>query len=1038
MTEPEAARERTIVGSVLVAGGGVGGVQASLDLADAGYLVYLVERSPVIGGAMAQLDKTFPTNDCSMCILSPKLVECGRHLNIEILPHSQIAGISGEPGNFTVSVLRKPSYVDPAKCVACGACAEKCPSKVSDEFNEGFSQRRAISIPYPQAVPHVYHIDPRYCRYLTKGKCQLCVKVCKAGAINFDMKDELRELSVGAVILSPGFDEYDAARKYPFGYGRYENVVTSIQFERLLSASGPYEGHVRRPSDKAEPKRVAFIQCVGSRDLQYGNGYCSGVCCMYAVKESIIAKEHASEMDITIFYMDIRAYGKGFDAYYTEAREKHGIRFVPSNVSSVKELPDTRNLLIKYVSEEGRIQEEEFELVVLSVGLEPSRSSRELARALGIDLNQHQFCSSGMLSPLNTSKPGIFVTGLFQGPKDIPETVAQSSGAAGLAAALLSPARKMLVQEKKLPAELDVSQQTPRIGVFVCHCGINIGSVVDVKSVVALARELPNVVYAEENLYSCSQDTQEKIKALIAEHKLNRVVVASCSPRTHEPLFQETIQEAGLNRYLFELANIRDQCSWVHQQDKAAATEKAKDLVRMAVARAGLIVPLKRLTLELNPSALVIGGGIAGMVSALNLADQGFSVFLLEKEAELGGIARSLYSTLEGANVQEYLKSLIDRVVQHPRITVHTDADLQKVSGYVGSYTSTVALKGGKEPVEIRHGAAIIASGAQEFKSDEYGCGKDRRVLTQKELEGELEKQNPRLMQAKNVVMIQCVGSRSEERPYCSRICCTKAVKNALMLKERNPEVNVYILYRDMMTYGFKEDYYRKARDEGIVFIRYNLQNKPEASFVKGEHEDRLMISARDPFLDARLSIEADLLVLSVATVPPESNKELGQLFKVPLSKEGFFLEAHVKLRPVDFATEGVFLCGMAHYPKHIEETIAQANAAGSRAGILLARGKVEAEANISVIDEKRCKGCGLCVEVCPYRAISLEDRNARLESLEFNARKATINPASCKGCGSCAATCPVGAISPLHFTTEQIEAMIDQAAVKMEKASNE
>jgi heterodisulfide reductase subunit A len=583
-----------------------------------------------------------------------------------------------------------------------------------------------------------------------------------------------------------------------------------------------------------------------------------------------------------------------------------------------------------------------------------------------------------------------------------------------------------------------VSQQTARIGVFVCHCGINIGSVVDVKSVVALARELPNVVYAEENLYSCSQDTQEKIKALIAEHKLNRVVVASCSPRTHEPLFQETIQEAGLNRYLFELANIRDQCSWVHQQDKAAATEKARDLVRMAVARAGLIAPLKRLTLELNPSALVIGGGIAGIVSALNLADQGFGVHLVEKEAELGGMARTLYSTLEGADVQEYLKSLIDQVVKHSRITVYTDAELQKVSGYVGSYTSTIALKGRKEPVEIKHGAAILASGAQEFRPNEYGYGKDRRVLTQKELEGELETQSPRLKGAKNVVMIQCVGSRNEERPYCSRICCTKAVKNALMLKERNPGVNVYILYRDMMTYGFKEDHYRKARDAGIVFIRYNLQNKPETSFVKGEQGDRLMVIARDPFLDARLSIEADLLVLSVATVPPESNKELGQLFKVPLSKEGFFLEAHVKLRPVDFATDGVFLCGMAHYPKHIEETIAQANAAGSRAGILLARGKVEAEANISVIDETRCKGCGLCVAVCPSKAISLEDRNVRLESLEFNARKAAINPASCKGCGSCAATCPVGAISPLHFTTEQIEAMIDQAAAKREKASNE
>jgi heterodisulfide reductase subunit A len=973
-----------------------------------------------------------------MCILSPKLVECGRHLNIDIITNAQVKGITGEPGNFKVSVFRKPSFVDPEKCVACGTCAEKCPSKVEDEFNEGFSQRRAIYIPYPQAVPHVYQIDPKHCRYLTKGKCQACVKVCKSNAIDFDMKEEVQELSVGAVVLAPGFDEYDATRKYPFGYGRYDNVITSIQFERLLSASGPFEGHVKRPSDQADPKRVAFIQCVGSRDIQYGSGYCSGVCCMYAVKESIIAKEHAPETDITIFYMDMRAYGKGFDTYYEEARDKHGIRFIPSNVSGIKEDSETKNLLVKYVSEEGKVLEEEFDLVVLSVGLEPSKTSKELARALDVDLNHYNFCSTKGFTPLNTSKPGIFVTGVFQGPKDIPETVAQSSGTAALAAALLSPTRGSMVQEKKLPKERDVSGQSPRIGVFVCHCGINIGAVVDVKSVVEYARDLPNVVYATENLYSCSQDTQEKIKELIKEHNLNRVVVASCSPRTHEPLFQETIQEAGLNRYLFELANIRDQCSWVHQKDKGEATEKSKDLVRMAVARASLIEPLKRLTLELNPAALVIGGGIAGMVSALNVADQGFRVFLVDKETELGGIARSVYTTLEGEKVQPYLESLINQVAKHPSITVYTHAEVKEVSGYVGSYTSTITIEGEDEPIEIKHGAAIIATGADEFKTGEYGYGKDRRVLTQHELECELAKESRRLKQVKNVVMIQCVGSRNEEHPYCSRICCGQAIKNALMLKERNPEATVYILYRDMRTYGLKEDYYREAREKGVIFIRYDVDTKPEVKFIKGADEESIVTLAQDAFLGAKLSIDTDLLVLSVATIPAESNKDVGQLFKVPLTKEGFFLEAHVKLRPVDFATDGVFLCGMAHYPKHIDETIAQANAVGARAGILLARGIVEAEANIAVVDETQCKGCGLCVEICPYHAISLEDRKAQLESVEFNARKAVINPASCKGCGSCAATCPVGAISPLHFTTEQIDAMIDQAATKMEKVSNE
>jgi heterodisulfide reductase subunit A len=1038
VAEPKNKKQSKTVGAVLVVGGGVGGVQASLDLADAGYHVYLVEQSPAIGGAMAQLDKTFPTNDCSMCILSPKLVECGRHLNIDIITNAQVKGITGKPGNFKVSVLKKPSYVDPEKCVACGACAEKCPSKVEDAFNEGFSQRKAIYIPYPQAVPHVYHIDPDNCRYLTKGKCQLCVKVCQSEAVDFEMKEEVCELSVGAVVLAPGFDEYDALRKHPFGYGRYSNVITSIQFERLLSASGPFEGHVKRPSDQAEPKRIAFIQCVGSRDTQYGNGYCSGVCCMYAVKESIIAKEHAPETDITMFYMDMRAYGKGFDAYYEDAREKHGIRFIPSNVASIKEIPDTKNLLAKYVGDDGRVTEEEFDLVILSVGLEPSKTSKELAQALDVDLNHYGFCSTKGFTPLNTSKPGIFVTGVFQGPKDIPETVAQSSGAAALASALLAPARKSMVKQKKLTKEINVTGQLPRIGVFVCHCGINIGSVVDVKSVAEYAKTQPNVVYVAENLYSCSQDTQEKIKELIKEHNLNRVVVASCSPRTHEPLFQETIQEAGLNRYLFELANIRDQCSWVHMKDKEGATEKAKDLVRMAIARAGLIEPLKSLTLELNPSALVIGGGVAGMVSGLNIAEQGFKVYLIEKEAELGGITRSTHYTLEGGNVQDFLDMLIDKVQKHPLITVYRNAELKEVSGYVGNYTSKIALEESGEPLELKHGVAIIATGAKEYKTSEYGYGKDRRVLTQHDLEGELVKKSRRLKGIKNVVMIQCVGSRNEEHPYCSRICCSQAIKNGLKLKEQNPDVNIYILYRDMRTYGLKEDYYREAREKGIIFIRYDLETKPEVKFVKGEEEDSLVVIANDPFLGANLSIDTDLLVLSVATVPAESNKEIAQLFKVPLTKENFFLEAHVKLRPVDFATDGVFLCGMAHYPKHIEETISQANAVGSRAGILLAKGVVEAEANISVVDETRCKGCGLCVEVCPYNAISLEDRKTLLETIEFNARKAVINPASCKGCGSCAATCPLGAISPLHFTTGQIEAMIDQASIKMEKASNE
>ena len=1469
-------RDRPI-GAALVVGGGIGGIQAALDLAESGYYVYLVEKSPSIGGVMAQLDKTFPTNDCSMCILAPKLVECGRNLNIEIITCAEVLDIQGEPGNFKVLVKKHPRYIDLDKCTGCGECAEVCPVERPSEFDEGLGKRKAIFRPFPQAYPNAFAIEKEerppcrltcpagvnvqgYVALISKGKyrealnlikesvpfpgvlgricpapceekcnrglidepiairalkrfaadhgkgdeslpevepkeekvaivgsgpagltaayflakegyrvtvfealpvaggmlyvgipeyrlpkdvlleeiegierlgveiktntrigrdlkiddlfrqgykalfiavgahrsrrlniegedaegvihgvdflrkvnlgekveigkkvavvgggdvaidaarvavrmgaevtilyrrsrlempareeeveaaesegvkieflvapvevltqdgrvrgvkcirmklgapdasgrrrpipiegsefeldidtlipaigqspdtsflevsgievtergtikvdpltlqtsregvfaggdcqtgpgiaieaiaagkraaesiigylkgqaaerakeeapaplplsivpwweerkprqkmptlplekrvscfdeiekgfgeeealreasrclncgvcseCLQCVAACKAEAINHRMREEIVELEVGAVILCPGFEEFDPSSIHHLGYRKYPNVVTSIEFERMLSASGPYRGELVRPSDGKPPRRIAWIQCVGSRDVSCNREYCSTVCCTYAIKEAIVAKEHVPhELEETIFFMDMRTQGKGFERFY-ERGKREGIKFVRAKVYRVEEVDGTGNLSVRYLDESGRVATAEFDLVVLSVGLQPSEETMKMARNLGVQLNPYGFCHTNTFAPVETSRPGIFVCGAFSGPKDIPETVMQASGASGSASVLLAPARNTLTREKEYPPERDVSGEGPRIGVFICHCGINIGGVVDVPEVVEFAKTLPNVVYAEDNLYTCSQDTQERIKEKILEYDLNRVVVASCSPRTHEPLFQETIREAGLNKYLFEMANIRDQCSWVHMHEPERATEKAKDLVRMAVAKARLKKPLKPLSVPVNHSALVIGGGIAGMTAALTLADQGFEVHLVERKGELGGMARRIYYTVEGEDVRSFLSQLVRKVEGHPLIKVHTNAHIVDVHGYVGNFTTEIEILGrGREKIE--HGVTIIATGAEEYKPDEYLYGEDPRVFTQLELEEEIAKGNPDVVGCDNLVMILCVGSRDGQRPYCSKVCCNQAIKNALKLKEIKPEMNIYILYRDIRTYGFYERYYREARERGIVFIRYDLEDKPRVQ-LKGDGKHPLRVEVRDPVLGEEVAIDADILALSVPMVPLEGTRELATFYKVPLNEDNFFLEAHVKLRPVEFATDGVFLCGLAHAPKSISESIAQAKAAASRACVILSRDYIETEGTVASVDERKCVACGLCVEICPYRAIELVQKRV----LGREKTVAQVNAALCKGCGACSAACRSNAIDVEGFANEEV-----------------
>ncbi len=1468
-------------GAVLVYGAGIAGIQASLDLAESGFKVYLVERSPAIGGRMSQLDKTFPTGDCAMCILSPKLVECGRNKNIEIITLAEMESITGEPGQLDVRIRRNPRYVDLQKCNACGDCAEVCPVSLPSEFDRGLGERKAIFRPYPQAIPNVYGISkadgtapcrhacpagvnahgyvalvgqgrfkeaydlirercplPAVCgricqhpcedqcnrgdidepvairdlkrfatdwvytnreqfaeeaetaspwselreekiaiigggpagltaahdlsrmgyrvtifeampflggmlrlgvpeyrlprdvldfeidqllndrievrldcrigrdvtldglrsdgyasifiacgahrnlrlevegseyegvvygldflrsvnlgeqvrvgkrtavigggnvamdaaraalrlgsdevtivyrrsraempaldeevhlaeeegvrfhllaapvrmigddrgsvvameclrmklgepdasgrrrpepiegsnftieadtviiaigqtadldglplgsrgridcddslatempgvfaggdvvlgpasfvdamghghraaeaihRYL-RGEsvrdaapaggaadeklapnplpsaphqprrpmpqspvderkrdmreidlgyseedaiaearrclncglcsdCRLCEKVCDPGAIFHDMRPESEVLRVGAVILTPGSEEMQPSLRGEYGHGRYDNVLSSVQFERMLSASGPTEGTVQRPSDGQPVKRIAFIQCVGSRDSARGNGYCSSICCMSATKEALVAMEHIPGLEIAIFCMDIRAFGKEFDRYVDRARSEHGVRYVRAIPSRVVEMPGTKNPRVRYFDEHGDDRQEEFDLVVLSVGMKPGASVTELAERLGIDRNQFGFCETDRLTPVVSSLPGVFVAGAFQEPKDIPESVAQASAAAASAMELLVRGRGTLARRHEYPEERDVTDEEPRIGVFICHCGHNIASVVDVEAVAREAAELPNVVYSETDLFTCSDTSQARLKDLILQHRLNRVVIASCSPRTHEVLFQETLRESRLNPYLFAMTNIRDQCSWVHRDDPARATEKACDLMRMAVGRARWLRSLETGQVPITRAALVLGGGLAGMTAALSIADQGFEVHLVEKEPELGGNLRFIHYTLERDDIQEFAADLVGRIRSHPLITLYLDSKVTEVSGHVGNFRCQI--EGADGAKTVNHGVTIIATGGVERPTEQHLRGRHERVVTQRELEAQLAGGGlpPELGERPTVVMIQCVGSRTEENPYCSRVCCSEAVKNALAIKAQRPEAQVIVLNKDIRTYGFRETYFQMARQAGVLFIRYPEEQEPETFDDQGP-----VVRVTDASTRRQLLLRPDLLVLSTGIAPAPDNPELSAILRTSLTADGFFLEAHPKLRPVDLASEGVFVCGLAHSPRFMDETIVQARATAGRAATILSRPHLKIGGQVARIDPLECTACLTCIKVCPYDAPTINDR-----------QKVEIQAAKCMGCGSCVASCPAKAIHLQHQEERQLIAMLDE-----------
>jgi len=1188
-------------GAVMVIGGGISGMQSALDLANAGIKVYLVESSPAIGGKMAQLDKTFPTNDCSMCIVSPKLVEVGRHRNIELFTHSEVSSLNGEAGNFTATLVRHARYVDvetctgcglcemvcpvthlshfPAppeegekkkklrakdkriitgirapeptslfkwhfdvdeskcgkcggchkaclqgavtwkkkqiavidqdRCTGCGACYVACPDKfeaitvqapeweksigaavhersqllkrefsdtlentcvrcglcaltcesvmsigalkmveagieagvdicqvcgacvsvcpvnflaidnvtnkepqfLSNSFNEGLDGRKPVNIHYPQAVPRVPVIDEKSCVHLNTGACGTCASICGVGAIHYNHQETESTIEIGSVIFSPGVEVFDAGLRGEFGYGLYKNVVTSIEFERLLSASGPTSGTVERPGDSKHPKKIAWIQCVGSRDHSCDRDYCSSVCCMYATKEAFIAREHDSNIEPTIFYIDMRSFGKNFDDYVTRAKE-HDVRFVRAMVSRIFEDPVTGDLELRYVDENGVRQSEVFEMVVLSVGIQVPQRTKDLATTLEIDLDKYGFVKTDCYQPLATTRPGVFVSGAVNGPKDIPETVCEASAAAEAASAALAEVRNSLIEKEVLPPEkVFTEDEELRIGVFICHCGTNIASVVDVDAVTEYAKGLPGVVYAEHPLYTCSQDSQERMRELIEEHNLNRVVTSACSPTTHEPLFMSTMQQAGLNKYYFDMANIRDQCSWVHPNDPELATEKSKRLTRMAVANATAGQPLDEMEFEVDSRLLIVGGGVAGMTAAVESAKQGFGVYLIERLPHLGGHLRNLSRSEKGTEFSLFLEELIGRITNDDRIKVFLNSEVIEQSGFVGSFESEVVMPSGATRL-LKHGAVLIATGAEEYRPEIYGLGSDDAVMTQTDFGKLLEGDEKEGWKHLRVVMVQCAGSRCEDNlAYCSRICCNQAVRNSLRIKALYPDARVDVLYRDMRCYGLGETEYRDARRAGVNFIRFDPDNN--APDIKVE-ETGIEVNVTDPSIRMPVRIRPDVLVLSTGMVPRDT-EELASMLRVPRNEAGFFIEAHAKLRPVDLPSEGLFMAGTAHGPKSSSETIAQAQAAVARAATLLSKKSLKMSGVVSVVDPTNCAVCLTCVRACPYGVPFINDEHS-----------AEINPALCQGCGICVAECPAKTIALGRFDDRNIEAKIE------------
>ena len=1017
-------------GSVLVVGGGIGGMRAAVDLAEAGLKVYLTERDAGLGGRVAQLGYMFPTHDCVLCrgtsdhgygctrpAISPAFMDHNRHPNIEIMTRTQIKSASGQAGDFEITLQHEPRFVDPSLCTNCGLCAIACPERLPSEFQESLVTRMAVHKSAPRSLPDTYYIDKGdYCI-----DCNRCMDVCPTNAINMNEEPSEEIINVGAIILAMGYKLTDPYELAEYGYGRYLNVVHSMQYERYVSRSGPTDGQLLRPSDNTPPKRIAWLQCIGSRDQKHP--YCSSICCMYATKEAVLAKERLDDVHCQIFIMDERAFNKEYNAYFYRSTEQYGVQYTRCRISDIREDPKTKDLIVKYPDPQngGHMREEKFDMVVLSVGVQPPSGAEFVSSQLGFNLNQYGFCQTDKFNPLETSKPGIYVCGAFSSPKEIAETIIDSAGAAGDVMRLFqnnlgtSPSSREFpfLSSTEYPPEKDLSEEETRIGVFSCRCFPTMEGIIDIETILERSKDFPHVVHSEEIGYGCFPEGLEKIRDSITKHNLNRVVIAACSHRTHESLFQKTVREAGLNSYLMEMVNLRGFSAWVHPHQPEQATRKSLELIRVGVGRAATLEPIYKSSIPPHRRALVIGGGVSGMTAALSIADSGFDVVLIEREQSLGGNLQKVQYLVEGDNPQTLLRDLVNRLIAHEHVTVMTRTELQEHNGHVGAYHAILKHNDGSTS-EISHGVTIVATGGKESRVSHYLMGEHPAVLTQLELENKIAHHPDEIANLKQVVMIQCVKPEDETYEYCSRICCISTIKNAIRLKVINPECHVTVLYKDIITYGFREQYYTEARERGVIFARYDNQHP----LIVEQEKGNISVTMQELMLNRELILHPDLLVLSTSIQPSQGTIELSNKLNVPISNEGFFLEAHLKMRPMDFMEEGIFICGIAHYPKFIEESISQAQAAAGRATTILSKKSYHFGGTIAVVDPEKCVGCLTCTRTCPFEIPYIDNQYTGVGDM---GGAAYIEPTLCHGCGTCTVECPANAIQLLNYTDNQI-----------------
>jgi heterodisulfide reductase subunit A len=1013
----------------MVVGGGIGGMRAALDLAEAGLKVFLIEKDPGLGGRVAQLGYMFPTHDCVLCrgtsdhgygctrpAISPAFIETNQHPNIHVMTRTEILAVDGQAGDFSVNLRHYPRHVIVDRCTNCGLCAAVCPRRLPSEMQESLVNRNAIHKSAPRALPNAYYVD----KGLDCLDCRRCERVCPTNAVDLDEEAWNEEINVFAIILALGYQLSDASALEEYGFGRYPNVVHSMQYERYVSRSGPTEGLILRPSDNKPPERVAWLQCIGSRDQEHP--YCSSICCMYATKEAVLTKQRLGvDVHCQVFMMDERAFNKEFNAYFHQSTEEFGVVYTRCRISDLKQDEKTNDLILQYLDSSGSLREERFDLVILSVGVQPPSGAQELSDKLGFDLNEYGFCETDKFNPLETSKPGIYVCGAFATPKEIAETILDAAGAAGDVMRLFNEQLGGLPTSREypflssgnFPPEIDLKDTDPRIGIFVCRCHPSIDGTVDVDRLIASSGSYRDVVHVEDLGYGCFPEGIQKIQAAIQANDLNRVVVAGCSHRTHESLFQKTVREVGVNPYLMEMTNIREFCAWVHSGHPEKATRKAIELVRIAAARARELQPVYKAAILPEKRALIVGGGISGMSAALAIADAGYEVAIIERSDSLGGNLHNINYVVEGYNPQRLLRDLINRVVAENRIKVYTRTELMKHSGYVGAYESVLRHRSGSEET-INHAVTIVAIGGRESRGSRYLQGSHPKVITQLDLEDTIAHRLREISQLNEVVMIQCVRPEGVDQDYCSRICCTNTIKNAMRIKVANPDCTVTVLYKDIITYGFREEYYTEARRRGVVFVRYDDEHEPMTESINGD----LRVTVYEPMLKRDMIFNPDLLVLSTAVVPAEGSDALAKVLKVPLSDEGFFLEAHIKMRPMDFMEEGIFICGMAHYPKFIEESISHALATAARAITILSKEQMYVGGTVAVVDQDKCVGCLTCTRTCPFEIPVVEMSRVGVGAING---AAYIDPTLCHGCGTCTAECPAVAIQLMNFTDQQV-----------------